>query len=213
MRALLLALAALSLCACNQVYSRKPLIDEARLSDDPEFHQGLWSITGYEDRCQFEPKKPLRDWPECAVGVEFRRGQMYLVTGHSRAFAQTMRLIAGDPVKEEPILVQGHWRTDVFADPRVPEMKDTDNPVYGWTYAWVTPVRTDGAGRMLEAKLVQGVCGPLPIGARVTNRPFAGLQVVNQNCVAKDLATVKSALAASAELNPPQTLKFVREEP
>ena len=82
-----LFLAALALSACNQVYSRAPLVSEAHEAGDPEFRPGLWLISGYEDRCAFDIRRPLRDWPDCAVGAEFRRGQMWLVSGHQRLLA------------------------------------------------------------------------------------------------------------------------------
>lgn len=208
MRALVLALAALTLCACNQVYSRAPLVSEQRQSEDPEFHSGLWQVTGYENRCQFDIRKRRRDWPDCAVGVEFKRGQMFLVTGTQRVLAQTQRLTGADP-----ILLQGHWQAEMLKDPRVPEPKTTDNPYYGWTYAAVTPVRFDAAGRMMEAKLVIAECGPLPYGGSVTNRPLPGLAIVGQNCVAKDLDTVRAALKSAMETGPVHTLRLIREEP
>jgi hypothetical protein len=200
------------LAACNQVYTRQPLLSEAHQAGDPEFRPGLWSVTGYDQGCQFDIRKPLRDWPDCAIGIEFRRGQMFFVTGHDRALAQTLRLVEGDP-----ILVQGKWHTDILKDPRAPEPKDTDNPFYGWVYYAVTPVRLDGGGRMLEAKLVEADCGPAPAGQagrpRVSDRPFAGLQVVRDNCQAKDLDAVKQALRLSAGLGEPRTLKWVRDDP
>jgi hypothetical protein len=215
MRRLLILLLALPfLAACNQVYTRQPLIGEAHEGGDPEFRPGLWSISGYNEDCQFDIRKRSRDWPDCGLGIEFRRGQMFFVTSHDRALAQTLRLVDGDP-----ILVQGKWHTDVLKDPRAPEPKDTDNPFYGWVYYAVTPLRMDGEGHIREATMVQAVCGPAPpaqpgrTAPKVTDRPFPGLQVVRDNCQAKDLDTVKRALQLSASLGEPRTLKWVRDIP
>lgn len=212
---ILLAVLALPvLSACNQVYTRQPLLSEAHEGGDPEFRPGLWSVSGHNEDCRFDIRRPLRDWPDCAIGIEFRRGQMFFVTGHDRALAQTLRLVDGDP-----ILVQGKWRTDILKDPRAPEPRDTENPFYGWVYYAVTPVRMDAGGKMLEARLVEAACGPLPAAEpgkpapKVTDRPFPGLQIVRDACQAKDLDTVRRALQLSAGLGEPRTLKWVRDAP
>jgi hypothetical protein len=212
---ILLALLALpALAACNQVYSRTPLVGEAHEGGDPELRPGLWSLSGVNESCQFDIRKPLRDWPDCGVGLEIRRGQMFLVSGHNRLYAQSQRFVEG-----EPILVQAHWKTDVLKDPRTPEPKDTDNPFYGWTYYALTPTRMDGEGHIREATVVQALCGPLPVAQagkpepKVTDRPYAGLQVVRDACVAKDLDAVRRSLALSASLGEPRTLKWVRDDP
>lgn len=214
MRLIPILFAALMLAACNQVYTRQPLFSEAHEVGDPEFRPGLWSVSGYNEDCKFDIRRPLRDWPDCAIGVEFRRGQMFFITGHDRALAQTLRFVDGDP-----ILIQGKWHTDVLKDPRAPEPKDADNPFYGWVYYAVTPGRTDGGGKMMEAKLVQAQCGPLPAAPagkpapKLTDRPYPGLVVVRDNCQAKDLDTVKQALRLSAGQGEPRTLKWVRDQP
>ena len=214
MRLVPILFAALMLAACNQVYTRQPLIGEAHEGGDPEFRPGLYSVTGYNEDCKFDIRKPSRDWPDCAIGIEFRRGEMLFVTGHDRALAQTLRFVDGDP-----ILVQGKWHTDILKDPRAPEPKDTDNPFYGWVYYAVTPMRMDPDGHMMEAKVVQAQCGLAPLGSpgrpapKVTDRPYPGLTVVRDNCQAKDLDTVKRALALSAGLGEPRTLKWVRDDP
>ena len=87
--ALLIALALPALAACNQVYSRQPLVGEAHEGGDPELRPGLWSLSGVNESCQFDIRKPLRDWPDCGVGLEIRRGQMFLVSGHNRLYAQS----------------------------------------------------------------------------------------------------------------------------
>lgn len=215
---ILLAVLALPLlAACNQVYTRRPLISEAREQGDPEFRPGLWKVGGEggDDplRCPFDIRKFRRDWPACAAGVELRRGgQMFVVNGHDRVEAGNLRLVDG-----QPILLQLHLHTDLFRDPRVPEPKDTDNPFYGWTYAAITPLRTDAAGRIVEAQMVRAACGPLsghdgPSASR-TSQPFAGLAMVGNNCVAKDLDTVKAALARSAGLGQSLPLRWIRDDP
>ena len=218
MRRLMILLLALPLlAACNQVYSRQPLVGEARQQGDPELRPGLWSAAGYNDACVFDIRKKLRDWPDCAVGVEVRRGQLFMVTGHDRQLADTYRLIDG-----QPLLMQLHFSSDILTDGRIPEPRDTDNPFYGWTYAAITPLQFDAAGRVVEAQMVQASCGPLPSkidpppGTKpvtVTARPFPGLTIVGKNCVAKDLDAVKNALAESAKINPAVPMRWIRDDP
>ena len=213
---ILLAILALpALAACNQVYSRQPLVAEAHEGGDPEFRPGLWKIGDDSDgpfKCPFDIRKHLHDWPDCAVAAEFRRGQMFLLDAHHRYLAQTLRMVDG-----QPILVQSHWMTDVLADQRAPETRDTDNPFYGWTYAAVTVTKMDQDGHILQAEMVQADCGPLPNhdgpSASHTNHPFAGVTMVGNTCVAKDMDTVKNALAESAKLGPPVPMRWIRDDP
>jgi hypothetical protein len=215
-RLMILLLALPTLAACNQVYTRQPLMSEAREQGDPEFRPGLWKIDMPGDdliHCQFDIRKNRRDWPACAVGLEVRRDQMFLVTGHDRALAETYRLVDG-----EPILLQLHLHTDILRDSRVPEPKDTDNPFYGWMYAGITVRKTDAAARVTEAELVWADCGPLPPNTdpaltTVTSRPYPGLTVVTNNCMAKDLDAVKNALAESAKSNTPVPIRWIRDNP
>jgi hypothetical protein len=209
MARLLIILAALALGACsNTVYSRLPLVGERHEGGDPEFRPGLYLISGFEDRCAFDIRLKLSLWPDCAVGAEFRRGQMWLLSNHQRILAQTQRFIGGDPV-----IVQSHWSTDVLKDPRAPEPKNAENPFFGWTYTALTVTRTDPAGRIMEAALTPALCGPLAPGKTVTERPFAGLALSKDNCVAQDFETVRTALALSGAIAEPRTIRWIRDNP
>jgi hypothetical protein len=215
MRALLAALAALALGACNQVYSRTPLLGEAPARPgDPDLRPGLWSIEGMrDDKCPFDIRQTINHWPDCATAAEYRNGQLWLITPHERILAQNVKL-AGD----DPVLMQQHWLPDALKDPRAPEPTDSDNPFFGWTYASLTVVRTDALGRIMEARMLAPACGPLPAGgAGYTDRPFPGLTMVKSNCVAPDLDTVRAALARSQALVPAQiassTIRWIRDDP
>ena len=215
MRTLLIVLAALALGACNTVYSRTPLLSEAAHQGDPQLRPGLWQFGVYQDdKCPFDIRLPVARWPDCATGLEYQPGQIWLVSKRQRLLAQTVRLAPGDPV-----LAQRHFSTDVLKDPRAPEPRDADNPFFGWTYAALTVVKTDGADRIVEARMIEPICGPLPPPApggaapTVTDRPFPGLKIVKTNCVAQDLDTVKAALALSEPLVQAQTIRWIRDRP
>ena len=60
-RLILLLLVFPLLAACNQVYTRRPLISEAREQGDPEFRPGLWKVGGDKAddplNCPFDIRK------------------------------------------------------------------------------------------------------------------------------------------------------------
>jgi hypothetical protein len=208
MRALVLIAAALLLTACdNTVYSRLPLLTEAHEGGDPEFRPGLYSISGFEDRCQFDGRLKLSLWPDCAVGLQFERGRMWLVTSHQRYLAQTQKFVPGDPV-----IVQFHWSTDVLKDPRAVAPKGTQNPFYGWDYAALDVVRTDRIGQIMEARMTLALCGPSSPG-QGTEHPFPGLAMTGTNCAATDLADVRLSLLKSVALQQPRTIRWLRDSP
>ena len=224
MRTLLILLAALALGACNEVYSRTPLLPEAFHQGDPQLRPGLWQFgDGGSYNCPFNIRQPVARWPDCAMGFDYEDGQFWAVSPRrERTLAFKIRLAAG-----EPILVQTHWSLDALKDPRMPEPPNADNPFFGWTYTGLTVVRTDAADRIMEARMVEAQCGPLPANgaasptapgtplqrANVTDHPFPGLKLVGGNCVAEDLDTVKDAIRLSAALGEPQTIRWVRDRP
>ena len=194
----LLALAALLLGACDDlVYSRAPVLEERFRPGDAELRPGLWSFGGrqLDGSCVFDIHERVARWPDCATGVEARRGQLWLVARNERLLFATVKLAAGDPV-----LAQAHWVPDVEKDPRAPEPTSADSPAFGWTYGALTALRLDAAGRIMEARLAPATCAAAP-----------ALKRVKANCVAEDLAAVRQALAQAA--GAPMVLRWVRDNP
>jgi len=221
MRTILIVLAALGLGACNEVYSRTPLLPETFQQGDPQLRSGLWQLSdGAAFNCPFDIRQRIARWPDCAVAFDYRSGQFWAVSRRQRIQAFSVRLAPG-----EPILVQEHWSLDALKDPRTPEPVNADNPLFGWSYSALTVVKTDAADRITEAKMVEAQCGPLPANAdpaaadgkprraSVSDRPFPGLTIVGADCVAKDLDAVRTALSLSASLGEPQTIRWIRDEP
>jgi hypothetical protein len=101
----------------------------------------------------------------------------------------------------------------VLKDPRAPEPKNAENPFFGWTYTAVVATKTDPSGRIMEARLTPALCGPLAPGKVSTDHPFADLTPSGTSCVAKDFDTVRGALAQSASINEPRTIRWVRDNP
>ncbi len=157
--ALLIALALPALGGRNQVYSRQPLVSEAREQGDPEFRPGLWSSAGYNAAAASSTSKPRRD-----PGPPAPSGSRSAATRCSSSPATTGPWPTYLPPGRRPTAPApaAHAAPTVLTDPRVPEPKDTDNPFYGWTYAAIAVLKTDAAGRITQAEMVQAECGPLP---------------------------------------------------
>ena len=221
MRPLLALLALLALGACDQVYSRKPFVAEAREQGDPELRPGFWVADGYKDEaCPFNPRQLAFRWPDCAVAAMYQRGQWWMVTKDRMILAQTVRLMpnaAPGKLLGDPLLAQSHWTNEVFKDARFPAPRDADNPFFGWTYAKVTPTRLDAADRIVEARVVRPACGP-PQSATLQDKaapnrdrfkPFPGLTVVGTACVVGDLDTLMQVLGRSEA--GATTIRWVRD--
>ncbi len=209
MRLLFALLAVLGLCACDQVYSRKPFVPEAREQGDPELRSGFWIADGYkDDTCPFSPRQLAFRWPDCAAAAMYQRGQWWMVTKDRMILAQTVRLMPNatpGKILDEPFLAQSHWTNEVFKDARFSAPRDADNPFFGWVYAQVTPTKLDAADRIVEARVVRPVCGPpqtatlqdKPVLTRDRFKSFPGLTVVGTACVAPDLETLMRVLKSS----------------
>lgn len=180
MRRLVPVLLALALSGCNLVYSERPLFTERDTRSVPTFRTGLWLMPSRE-ACAVDTAKPADQWPDCADHT--------VVTDGRTPFQEDGGLLAGG----RPLIYQ------------YPQ-NDDGKPV-AWFYAAVTPTQQDAEGRVIAAAPWPVVCGPPPPDGNklgpdgeeryVTLHPLPGLQIRENNCVARKAGVVRNAARAS----------------
>lgn len=183
MRRLLIALAALSLTACNAAVSERPLFSARDARGAPGLKPGLWAmIENTGEPCPFDAGRPPSPWPGCAKPVMIS--------------ADTI----GDLSQGETIMAY------VFAKgrPRIlqVEMKDqgiADEAVYA--YLAVEPAPGPGPVTEFTGWMVQ--CGP-PGGGEgnstgLTAHPLPGMTIRNHACFASSARAVRDAAIPSRD--------------
>lgn len=206
---MLLAIAvAWPLAACNMVVSEKPWFTEA---SGPQFKDGLWANLKGAD-CKLDPAAPVDAWPDCASPILIK-GNSY--SGPPTGMAASSKESRDDPAKWEPIahvLVDGTPQIDqllfVLKDGGGIRLKDgkTEQPIY--IYLAVHAVAKDDQGQIIEAQRWPVLCGPMPekptgknfASALNSDKPFKGIKVENDACVAESADALRGAAAASEAL-------------
>ena len=117
------------------------------------------------------------------------------------------------------LIVQAHAR-DALGE-RAPSQADTaadQQEPQGYLYGALRLIEHDGDGKVIAMESWPVQCGPLPeedpstlMGGNVTDRPFAGLTVVDDNCLAESADAVRSAATLSEVLRPLNRMRWVRE--
>jgi hypothetical protein len=234
LRSVALAGFLLGLPGCNMVVSSEPWFTEGEAEPVPVLRDGLW--VSADGDCRFDEAKPAEQWPDCA-SASFRRGEEQWAMrwddvlergGRRRTFAGWE--IDGPNLDGVFIANGDHLITQI-------ETRDESGEAavepggHAYLYAAIRLLRHDEAGRVtaLESWGVQ--CGPLPEPApdrgsgprsrrgedpgltkgNVTDRPFPGLTVVEDNCVAESADAVRSAAVLSEALRPPARTRWIRE--
>lgn len=205
-RLLLLALAALTLGACNMVYSEKPLFTAAEAKAGPGLKPGIW-IKRAPD-CDVDLSRPVKEWPECAEPG--RVGPRDIGDMKDASKRSNYILVPG-----EPHVMQFEVKLD----------KDAKTL---FMFMGVEPLKRDEKGRIVEMRLWMVQCGPPPpkeaetgappppeneteeeraariereaqamISSGVTKEPLEGLTIEAGMCKAVDPAAVRRAVAAS----------------
>jgi hypothetical protein len=204
LRILIACAAAALLGGCNQVYSEKPLFTVADEAGAPPLRPGLWRAD--DPKCHVTEARPVQDWPHCASWVLVRPGEILEFHGDERPPA---------------------WQSISFVlatgDPRILQMASDDDgrPIYWFTA--VKPLRLDDQGRIVAFTTWPVQCGPPPTeaepgpppeehrggeapaeplaphkpGPRVTRHPLPGLEVRDDNCLAREQGPVRAAAVAS----------------
>lgn len=203
---LLLAVAAAwPLAACNMVISEKPWFTEA---SGPQLKDGLWANLQSAD-CKLDPASPIDAWPECASPV-LVKGNTYSgpPSGRAAASEEARR----DPAKWEPmehVLVDGSPQIDqlllVLKEGNGLKLEGGREQLPIYIYLAVRPIARDSEGQIVEVQRWPVLCGPMPekpngknfASAFNSDKPFKGIKVEKDVCVAESAEALRDAAAVS----------------
>jgi hypothetical protein len=181
------AVALLSLAGgCNVVTSETPLFGPADEVGAPALRPGIWARA--EPTCKFDPRTPVKTWPDCANAVIVRGGDL---------------IDPRDPTTTNPYILAG--------GPQL--ILQVGDLVVGATYYYegLKPLKQDFWGQITEASLWAIQCGPLERSAQTTppspdtleqstHSPLPGLQMKDGgDCLATHTDAVRTAAAASLD--------------
>jgi len=217
MRRILIALGLLLLGGCNMVVTKTPLFAKSDTAGVPQLRPGIW-IEQSDKPCDFDPAKPLADWPDCAKGAIVLDGK---VGGYNADADGKKTLTTTD------LVVAG-------GDPRIVQIRMDDLELKGlgdvplgpmYLYMAARPTKTDETGRITAYVAWPILCGsPPPQNAKTsaggmrfgTLKPLPGLTMDkdDNNCTTTSQDVVRAAAAASEKWTSPDNLSaehWVRE--
>ena len=139
-RLMILLAAALALGGCNMVMAETPILTAADAEGAPSLRPGVWITRDPE--CRFNPRKRVKDWPECASPLLV--GSDSLTNPMKQEEAAPYVLAAG-----EPRILQLELRPE----PDAPRL---------YLFAGLQPLKFDRQGRIVEARTWAVQCGPPP---------------------------------------------------
>ncbi len=229
------ALAALlpGLSACNMLVSKEPWFAASEAQPFPAMRDGLW-LSAAPD-CRVDERKPAERWPDCAGAAFVRGDEQWSMEWNQRA-DRRRRTFAGWNLAEfgdDALLVANgdHLIVQSRAQDASPteQADDADAqaaaPVY--MYGGLRVLSRDETGKATALAFWNVQCGPVTEPARgrqrrddpealdeqheVTDHPFPGLTVVDDNCTAESVEAVRNAAALSEALEPPTQLRWIRE--
>jgi hypothetical protein len=202
---LLLLLSLTSLGACNMIVTTSPLFTKAETAGAPQLRPGLWSQAAPAgEPCPYDPKTPLKTWPECARGFLIKPGEMggYDTKDGKQVWTSAEILVAGG----DPQVLQLHVTRQ-----NDPEEAASDSPESAYVYLAIHPTQTD-QGEITGYTSWPARCGPPPPADAVkpdgntrygTLTPMPGLTMDAklENCT----TTSQGAVRASAKASQPWT--------
>ena len=207
------------LTACNVVVSEEPWFAKADTVGAPALRDGLW--VNVSDDCKVDETKPTEQWPDCA-GATYVRGNEWLSmqweeVGRGRRARRSFAGWEAMPTliaAGTPLILQVGGESASSA-PRG-DATDTNDADFEWHYWYQAfrPTQFDDAGRVTAFEMWPVKCGPEPTGPEpgsVTERPFPGLTIIEDNCLAKDVDALRRAAALSEDLGVWRTSRWVRD--
>lgn len=183
MRRLLIALAALSLSACNAAISERPLFSARDARGATGLKPGLWAmIENTGQPCPFDAARPPSPWPGCAKPVMISADTIGDLSQGENVMAYVF-------AKGRPRILQVEMKDQGIADEAV--------------YAYLAVEPTPGSGPVTEFTGWMVQCGP-PGGGEghstgLTAHPLRGMTIRNHTCFASSARAIRSAAIPSRE--------------
>ena len=241
LRVVVLAAILLGLSGCNVVVSEEPWFTAADAAPAPVLRDGLWLSAEPDCRFdEAKPAEQWPDCADATfVRGEERWSMRWKDTDKRGRHRRTFAGWASDnPLGEGLFVANGdhlivqfrsEGTSDVPPDTAAEGAGEAESPAY--MYAAIRPAQHDEKGKatVLETWGVQ--CGPLPepnpsprrkgrsrhdepeqATASVTDRPFPGLTVVDNNCIAESAEALRRAAVLSEALGNQSKTRWVRED-
>lgn len=219
----------LTAAACsNRVASDTPWFAEADAAAAPRLRDGLWASPD-DPGCKANTRLPAERWPDCMNAWVVRGNELFSLNWTMEGEGRNRRRTSFDWDRTEFLLVGGEpmilqHNSCPYADEVQPPEGAADDPAllrdpYRFCYEALQPEATGADGRITAYTAWPVLCGPLPEGdgadRAVTDRPFPGLGVVSENCLAESAAAIRNAARASEALTRDpdwrRTVRWVRE--
>jgi hypothetical protein len=216
------------LAGCNLVVSEEPWFTAADAAPEPILRDGLWIQA--EPGCRVDETRPAERWPECANATFVRGDERWTMRWdpgrRGRRFAGWE---PGDAELSDALLIDNGDHLIVQDPPPAKEIgqvaEEGSREVYA--YAAIRPILHDDQGNVTALEIWFVRCGPLREdderrGSRrdddteqaatyVTDRPFPGLTVVDNDCLATSEEALRNAAVLSEALGPPFEMRWLRE--
>jgi hypothetical protein len=225
MNSILMVALLVPLGACsNRVVSEVPWFRQEATETSPKLREGVWR---YENpRCKTHEAEPAERWPTCA-NWRYQRGNQGLSpqwteegTGRHRrriydAWSATENVVvAGDPLISQstdcplmPKALAADEATPAELGAAPPPAPPSDPPVSAapahaiFCYDAARATGFDAEGRITALETWPVLCGPWPRkGGNVTDRPWPGLSIVEDNCNAASEAALRAAARRSHDV-------------
>jgi hypothetical protein len=231
-RVLAAAACLIGLSGCNRVISADPWFTAADAQEAPKFREGLWVSLSEED-CRVDVTRPAERWPDCAQ-ASFVRGDEWLAMAwddpdadapRRRTFvgwqASPMLVANGNPLIGQ-IEMEGNEPT-ATSDVGVGEAESEaamGSRTHFFFYAAIHPTHFDEQGKVVAFETWSVECGPrrepaddesVVDSSYVTDRPFPGLTVDEDNCTAESVEALRRAATLSKPLDTHGTARWLRD--
>jgi hypothetical protein len=203
MRWLAMLVSLLVLSGCNLVTSEQPWFGTDASRDAPRLRNGLWVFLAEPAKCRVDFNQAAYDWDDCADPIVVRDNEwLELQWEQSVEGSGRRREFVGS--KSIPALLAG-------GEPAVLQLFQAGNGEARsrYYYTGVRPTATDQAGGVTALSLWLVQCGPLNEQAMVdgglesdtvSTKPFPGLIVSGDGCIAESVGALRNAARKSEEL-------------